>query len=56
MFLYKLWSGFAKNIRYLLTSKGASVVKLPRFGTISRQTDDQGHFGFSFQPSRELSQ
>ena len=38
--LYKLWSGFSKNLRYQLTQKGVTAVKVPRFGTFSKVVDD----------------
>ena len=42
--LYKLWSGFTKNLRHLLVSKDANI-KLPRIGTFERTRDrDAGVF------------
>ena len=37
--LYRLWSGFTKNIRYIIDKKGKSVT-LARFGTFTRCRDD----------------
>ena len=35
--MYKLWSAFTKNIRYMIGSKGKAVT-LTRFGTFSRSS------------------
>ena len=54
--LYKLWSGFTKNLRYLFTQKGHTAVKIPRIGTISATKDvvDDESLKFAFTPSNEL--
>ena len=36
--LYKLWSGFTKNLRYLLFQKGHSAVRLAKFGVFKRDS------------------
>ena len=54
--LYKLWSGFTKNLRYLLLSRVDSNVKLGRIGTFTRSKDSEtGLIVFGFLPSSELS-
>ena len=56
--MYKLWSGFTKNLRYLLTQKGHAVVRVPKFGTLSRCAGDNDYSGgqlqWSFRGSDEL--
>ena len=37
--LYRLWSAFTKNIRYIIDKKGKSVT-LARFGTFTRSQQD----------------
>ena len=37
--LYRLWSAFTKNIRYIIDKKGKAVT-LARFGTITRSQAD----------------
>ena len=56
--LYKLWSGFTKNLRYLLTNKSYASVRISRFGTISRTDadEDDARLNFSFIASPELNQ
>jgi len=49
--LYKLWSAFSKNIRYIIDSKG-NAVTLARFGTLTRREDNPKLV--SFIPSSEL--
>ena len=34
--LYKLWSGFTKNLRYMMTSKGVQKVKISKIGYFQR--------------------
>ena len=52
--LYKVWSGFTKNLRHLLVSKDKPV-RIPRIGTFDRIRDKEaGVFQFGFQPSTEL--
>lgn len=47
--LYKLWSGFTKNLRHLLISKVDSAVKVPRIGTFDHIKDkDAGVIQVSF--------
>ena len=54
--LYKLWSGFTKNLRYLLLSKLDAAVKLGRIGTFTRSINNEtGLICFGFQPASELS-
>ena len=54
--LYKLWSGFTKNLRYLFIQKGHTTVKITRIGIISatREGVDDESLKFSFVPSNEL--
>ena len=54
--LYKLWSGFTKNLRYLFIQKGHTTVKIARIGTISATKDgvDDESLKFTFIPSNEL--
>ena len=49
--LYRLWSAFTKNIRYIIDKKGKAVT-LARFGTISRSQADSSTA--SFIPSSDL--
>ena len=59
LMLYKIWSGFSKNVRHLLTQKGATSVKINRIGSFNRQKDDSREstiIRFTFLPSQELSQ
>ena len=53
--LYKLWSGFTKNLRYLLAQKGHSAVRIPKFGTFKRDITCE-EVTFSFSGSNELAQ
>ena len=50
--LYRLWSAFTKNIRYIVDQKGNSV-SLARFGTFSRSSSDAQ--SVIFIPSSELA-
>ena len=50
--LYRLWSAFTKNIRYIIDKKGKSVT-LPRFGTITRKQSDP--LSACFIPSSDLA-
>ena len=54
--LYKLWSGFTKNLRYLFTQKGHTAVRIPRIGTVSAVKDavDDESLKFAFTASPEL--
>ena len=53
--LYKLWSGFTKNLRHLLLSRPEASIKLNRIGTFTRKLDaDTGMLHFGFSPSHEL--
>ena len=49
--LYRLWSAFTKNIRYIIDVKG-NAVTLQRFGTFTRSGDDL--LSVAFIPSSEL--
>ena len=49
--LYRLWSAFTKNIRYIIDIKGKSV-SLSRFGTFIRNPDEPQTAAFI--PSSEL--
>ena len=53
--LYKLWSGFTKNLRYLLVQKCHLAVRIPRFGTFKRDAEGQ-EIAFTFLGSHELAQ
>ena len=50
--LYRLWSAFTKNIRYIIDQKGKSVT-LARFGTITRSQADP--MRACFIPSSDLA-
>ena len=52
--LYKVWSGFTKNLRYLLVQKGHSAVKMPKFGTFKREQEGDD-VTFSFLGTPELA-
>jgi len=52
--LYKLWSGFTKNLRYLLVQKCRSAVRIPKFGTLVRETIGD-EVVFKFSGSQELA-
>ena len=57
LMIYRLWSGFTKNIRYILTQKGASSCRIPKFGTLIKLLDKESGDGqviFEFIPSPEL--
>lgn len=57
LMLYRLWSGFTKNLRYTLTQKGAAKVNIDRFGFFSRcKSSDSDAFKFKFTPNQALSQ
>lgn len=34
LMLYRLWSGFTKNLRYILTQKKANSINIDRFGSL----------------------
>ena len=53
--LYKLWSGFTKNLRYLLVQKCHSAVKVSKFGTFKREVMGD-EVMFTFYGSQELAQ
>ena len=56
LMLYKLWSGFNKNMRYLLVQKGSNAVKIPKFGTFTRSVDAESNcVTFCFTQSQELA-
>lgn len=46
--LYKLWSGFSKNLRYQLAQKGVTAVKMAKFGTFSRIVNENAPFVTQF--------
>ena len=49
--LYKLWSGFTKNLRHLLLSRADAIIKFGRIGTFVRKQDlETGMVQFRFQP------
>ena len=50
--MYKLWSAFTKNIRYMIDCKGKAVT-LQRFGTFTRSQLDPCMVAFI--PSSELA-
>ena len=54
--LYKLWSGFTKNLRYLLLEKSRSAVRIPRFGTLRKEVSSAEEVSFTFSGSHELAQ
>ena len=50
--IYKLWSAFTKNCRYMIDQKNKAV-QLPRFGTFARSNLDSSKV--TFIPSTELA-
>ena len=50
--IYKLWSAFTKNCRYMIDQKNKAV-QIPRFGTLARSSLDSSQV--TFVPSTELA-
>ena len=54
--LYKLWSGFTKNLRHLLIGK-FDTVRLAKIGVFTAiKNIETGLVQFDFTPSSELAQ